>query len=191
MRYGWVPNCGLTVITSCFVVYSWDICVVVFKGLSVHNTWSYYNGPLQGNNSNWKSRPPSSDYLPLVRGQPTHVACSDDIGSGKYIQEIAFSPCGRLISTPCGFGLRILAFDSVLSDYRTDMSYRVVDPILDFLKEFPDLPYSTFPEPNQFHTASFCFGHHDIVLSTCFSPTRMQVVSGSKDGNILFHEVVL
>ena len=163
----------------------------------MHNTWSYYDGSLLGSNS-WRSSEqtennslnPFDSYLPMRRGQPTNNLTLDDASNGKYIEEIAFSPCGNLIALPAGYGVQILAYDTKLTDYRTHIASRIS---AQHRWEDGDtvLPEYVCLEPKELATITFCFGHFSQVLCASFSPVHMQVASGSTKGQVLLHEVVL
>ena len=159
----------------------------------MHNTWSYYDGPFCGINNrtikddNWLQNPRNT-YLPLERGQPTNYVHDHESDDGKYIQEVAFSPCGSLIASPSSYGVRILSYDKRITDYRTHIATRV-----NSMYRLDDgdtvLPKYVVLDPKPLNTVKFCFGHSNLVLCACFSPTHMQLASGSREGQILLHEV--
>nr|CAB3236285.1 DDB1- and CUL4-associated factor 10-like [Phallusia mammillata] len=163
----------------------------VMKYTSVHNTWSFYNGRQQGNNAWAPHTIHDEHHLPIPRGLATNFAKEDGSENVEYIQEICYSPCGRLIASPFGYGIRVMALDSSISDYRSHISSRVSER-----HQWDDASDKVLPsyvdvEPQQLHDVAYCFGHRSMVLSTCFSPTHMQVASGSKNGQIIIHETVL
>ena len=110
----------------------------------------------------------------------------------EYIQEISFSQCGRLLSSPFGFGVRVMAFDDGLSDYQSHMAFRT-SQLGGSLEKSTVKRLSTclHVDPQPFYDVTYCFGHRSMVLSSCFSPNHMQVASGSKDGQIILYDVVL
>ena len=157
--------------------------------------WSYYDGPYQGQNI-WKTKDNDNGlnlqdaYLPMLRGLATNYVSDDAYADRGFIQEVAFSPCGLLIASPSGYGVQILAYDEQLTDYRTHMAARI-----NSMQQQNDsnwvLPTCINFDPDPLHTVKFCFGHDSLVLCSCFSPTHMQLASGSMEGQIILHEVVL
>eukprot|EP00095_Tigriopus_kingsejongensis_P007901 maker-scaffold132_size323655-snap-gene-0.11 protein:Tk07901 transcript:maker-scaffold132_size323655-snap-gene-0.11-mRNA-1 annotation:"ddb1- and cul4-associated factor 10 homolog isoform x1" len=97
----------------------------------------------------------------------THFIRESHTGRG-FIKEIAFSPDGKIIASPFGHSVRILAFD----------------------KGCRDLSYSaqSQSEPSEMHEVGLVTGlHQHPVLSCAFSPTQTLIVSGCKNGKIAWH----
>lgn len=91
-----------------------------------------------------------------------------NVGKG-FIKEVAFSSDGRLVSSPYGYGIRLLAFDSLCN-------------------ELCDCVPSS---PVQLYEATCSLAHVNYVVATQFSPVHNLVVSGCLDGKIVFHQPVL
>ena len=159
---------------------------------SVHNTWSHYDGKYQGFNiwplttQHHYNDDTFNPQQPLLRGQATNVSTDDGPANIEYIQEASFSPCGRLISSPFGHGVRILSYDERISDYRTHIAERNASA-----NDRRTVRSCQLISPQPFNNVVECFGHKSIVLSCCFSPTHMQVATGSLGGKIIIHDPVL
>ncbi|KAJ8398925.1 hypothetical protein AAFF_G00418330 [Aldrovandia affinis] len=97
----------------------------------------------------------------------THYIEEANVGRG-YIKELCFSPDGRLICSPYGYGVRLLAFDGncgELSDC---------------------LPAGSPPAP--LREVRSIYSHSDVVLTTKFSPTHCQLASGCLSGRISLYQ---
>ncbi|XP_014486888.1 PREDICTED: DDB1- and CUL4-associated factor 10 [Dinoponera quadriceps] len=100
----------------------------------------------------------------------THYIEEPNVGSG-YIKELCFSADGRLICSPFGYGVRLLAFSSDC----TELS-NCVPPA---------------NESVQLHELATSVSHSDIVVSTKFSPRHCLLVSGCLSGKIVWHQPVV
>lgn len=100
----------------------------------------------------------------------THYIEEPNVGSG-YIKELCFSADGRLICSPFGYGVRLLAF----SGDCTELS-NCVPPI---------------NESVPLHELATNISHSDIVVSTKFSPRHCLLVSGCLSGKIVWHQPVV
>lgn len=100
----------------------------------------------------------------------THYIEEPNVGSG-YIKELCFSADGRLICSPFGFGVRLLAFSSDCQELS-----------------------NCVPPPNksvQLAELATSLSHTDIVVSTKFSPRHCLLVSGCLSGKIVWHQPVV
>ena len=100
----------------------------------------------------------------------THYIEEPNVGSG-YIKELCFSADGRLICSPFGYGVRLLAFSNDCSELSN-----CVPP---------------FNESVQLHELATNVTHSGIVVSTKFSPRHCLLVSGCLSGKIVWHEPVV
>ncbi|XP_020281706.1 DDB1- and CUL4-associated factor 10 [Pseudomyrmex gracilis] len=100
----------------------------------------------------------------------THYIEEPNVGSG-YIKELCFSADGRLICSPFGYGVRLLAFSSDCAELSN-----CVPPA---------------NESVQLHELATHIGHSDIVVSTKFSPKHYLLVSGCLSGKIVWHQPVV
>ncbi|XP_076164968.1 DDB1- and CUL4-associated factor 10 isoform X2 [Ptiloglossa arizonensis] len=100
----------------------------------------------------------------------THYIEEPNVGSG-YIKELCFSADGRLICSPFGYGVRLLAFSSDCSELSN-----CVPP---------------FNESVQLHELATNVSHSGIVVCTKFSPKHCLIVSGCLSGKIVWHEPVV
>ncbi|XP_053975782.1 DDB1- and CUL4-associated factor 10 [Hylaeus anthracinus] len=100
----------------------------------------------------------------------THYIEEPNVGSG-YIKELCFSADGRLICSPFGYGVRLLAFSNDCSELSN-----CVPPI---------------HESVQLHELATNVSHSGIVVSTKFSPRHCLLVSGCLSGKIVWHEPVV
>ncbi|XP_071557240.1 DDB1- and CUL4-associated factor 10 homolog [Temnothorax nylanderi] len=100
----------------------------------------------------------------------THYIEEPNVGSG-YIKELCFSADGRLICSPFGYGVRLLAFSNNCSELSN-----CVPPA---------------NESVQLHELATHIGHSDIVVSTKFSPKHYLLVSGCLSGKIVWHQPVV
>ncbi|XP_033209855.1 DDB1- and CUL4-associated factor 10 isoform X2 [Belonocnema kinseyi] len=100
----------------------------------------------------------------------THYIEEPNVGSG-YIKELCFSADGRVICSPFGYGVRLLAFSNEC-------------------QELSDCVPS-FNESVQLHELATNASHADIVVSTKFSPRHCLLVSGCLSGRIVWHQPVV
>ena len=91
-----------------------------------------------------------------------------NVGKG-FIKEVAFSCDGRLISSPYGYGIRLLTFDPQCN-------------------ELCDCVPS---KPVELYESNCSLAHANYVVATQFSPVHNLVVSGCLDGRIVFHQPAL
>lgn len=84
------------------------------------------------------------------------------------IKEECFSSCGRLICSPYGVGVRLLAFSP----------------------DCLELPHALEQQngPNKLHELKYLDSHKDTVVSTRFSPVQPLLVSGCLQGKIVWHQ---
>ncbi|XP_005946998.1 DDB1- and CUL4-associated factor 10 [Haplochromis burtoni] len=95
----------------------------------------------------------------------THYIEEANVGRG-YIKELCFSPDGRLICSPYGYGVRLLAFDERCGE--------LVDC----------LPIQT----SCLREIRSIYSHSDVVLTTKFSPTHCQLASGCLSGRVALYQ---
>lgn len=95
----------------------------------------------------------------------THCIEEANVGRG-YIKELCFSPDGRMISSPHGYGIRLLGFDTQCSEL-VDCLPKEAGP----LQEIRSL-----------------YSHNDVVLTTKFSPTHCQIASGCLSGRVSLYQ---
>ncbi|OAD56534.1 DDB1- and CUL4-associated factor 10 like protein [Eufriesea mexicana] len=100
----------------------------------------------------------------------THYIEEPNVGSG-YIKELCFSADGRLICSPFGYGVRLLAFSSDCSELSNCVP-----------------PHN---EPVRLHELVTNASHSGIVVSTKFSPRHCLFVSGCLSGKIVWHQPVV
>ncbi|XP_013792183.1 DDB1- and CUL4-associated factor 10-like, partial [Limulus polyphemus] len=98
----------------------------------------------------------------------THYSKEPNVGRG-FIKELCFSTDGRLICSPYGFGVRLFTFNKNCSE------------LCDCVPE----------TPAQLHELCTNLCHVHYVVSTKFSPTHCQLVSGCLDGKVCFHQPIL
>nr|XP_020459806.1 DDB1- and CUL4-associated factor 10 [Monopterus albus] len=95
----------------------------------------------------------------------THYIEEANVGRG-YIKELCFSPDGRLICSPYGYGVRLLAFN-------------------EHCGELADcLPVQT----SSLREIRSIYSHSDVVLTTKFSPTHCQLASGCLSGRVALYQ---
>ncbi|CAH1404235.1 unnamed protein product [Nezara viridula] len=99
----------------------------------------------------------------------THYIEETNVGKG-FIKELCFSADGRLICSPYGYGVRLLAFSPECSELS-----------------------SCVPKngPVKLFELGTNVCHTDIVVSTKFSPRHCLLVSGCLTGRIVWHQPVL
>ncbi|XP_072439802.1 DDB1- and CUL4-associated factor 10 isoform X2 [Chiloscyllium punctatum] len=95
----------------------------------------------------------------------THYIEEANVGRG-YIKELCFSPDGRLICSPFGYGIRLLGFDSQCNE------------LCDCLPR----------EPTALQEVRTIYSHSDVVLTTKFSPTHCQLASGCLSGQVYLYQ---
>lgn len=95
----------------------------------------------------------------------THYIEEANVGRG-YIKELCFSPDGRLICSPYGYGVRLLAFDESCGEL-TDC-----------------VPVQT----SCLREVRAIYSHSDVVLTTKFSPTHCQLASGCLSGRVALYQ---
>ncbi|KAM9777276.1 DDB1- and CUL4-associated factor 10 [Neosynchiropus ocellatus] len=95
----------------------------------------------------------------------THYIEEANVGRG-YIKELCFSPDGRLICSPYGYGVRLLAFDEHCGELADCMPVQT-----SCLREIRSI-----------------YSHSDVVLTTKFSPTHCQLASGCLSGRVALYQ---
>ncbi|XP_051699829.1 DDB1- and CUL4-associated factor 10 isoform X2 [Oryctolagus cuniculus] len=95
----------------------------------------------------------------------THYIEEANVGRG-YIKELCFSPDGRMISSPHGYGIRLLGFDKQCSE------------LVDCLPR----------EASPLRVIRSLYSHNDVVLTTKFSPTHCQIASGCLSGRVSLYQ---
>ncbi|XP_054514027.1 DDB1- and CUL4-associated factor 10 isoform X6 [Pan paniscus] len=95
----------------------------------------------------------------------THYIEEANVGRG-YIKELCFSPDGRMISSPHGYGIRLLGFDKQCSE------------LVDCLPK----------EASPLRVIRSLYSHNDVVLTTKFSPTHCQIASGCLSGRVSLYQ---
>lgn len=100
----------------------------------------------------------------------THYIEEPNVGSG-YIKELCFSADGRLICSPFGYGVRLLAFSSDCQELSNCVP--------------------SGSESVKLSELAANVSHSDIVVSTKFSPRHYLLVSGCLSGKIVWHQPVV
>ncbi|XP_077331437.1 DDB1- and CUL4-associated factor 10 [Lithobates pipiens] len=95
----------------------------------------------------------------------THYIEEANVGRG-YIKELCFSPDGRMIASPHGYGIRLLGFDTQCSE------------LVDCLPK----------EAGTLQEIRSLYSHRDVVLTTKFSPTHCQIASGCLSGRVSLYQ---
>ncbi|XP_066472903.1 DDB1- and CUL4-associated factor 10 [Tiliqua scincoides] len=108
---------------------------------------------------------PERPVSPRCSLRLTHCIEEANVGRG-YIKELCFSPDGRMISSPHGYGIRLLGFDTQCSEL-IDCMPKEAAP----LQEIRSL-----------------YSHSDVVLTTKFSPTHCQIASGCLSGRVSLYQ---
>jgi len=98
----------------------------------------------------------------------THFIEESNTGKG-FIKEQCFSPCGRLIASPFGNGVRLLGFNS----------------------QCQDLSSCVPKEPVRLYEVGLKMGHNEVVLSSAFSPTHWLLATGCLSGRLVWHQPVI
>ncbi|XP_051504806.1 DDB1- and CUL4-associated factor 10 isoform X1 [Myxocyprinus asiaticus] len=109
--------------------------------------------------------PPRPPVSPRCSLRLTHYIEEANVGRG-YIKELCFSPDGRLICSPYGYGVRLLAFDENCAELVDCMPVRTA-----LLREVRSI-----------------YSHSDVVLTTKFSPTHCQFASGCLSGRVALYQ---
>ncbi|XP_039275524.1 DDB1- and CUL4-associated factor 10 homolog [Nilaparvata lugens] len=104
----------------------------------------------------------------------THYIQEPNLGKG-FIKELCFSSDGRLICSPFGYGVRLLAFSPNCSELSACV---------------PATEQQQAP-PVKLHEVGTNICHSDIVVSTKFSPRHCLLVSGCLSGRIVWHQPVI
>ncbi|XP_033123827.1 DDB1- and CUL4-associated factor 10-like isoform X2 [Anneissia japonica] len=86
-----------------------------------------------------------------------------------YIKELSMSPEGHLICSSFGYGVRLLAFDTGISE------------LCDLQPSSPDI----------LHEVKSIFSHRQTVLTSAFSPNQCLLVSGCLNGRVVFYHPTL
>ncbi|KAM8966176.1 DDB1- and CUL4-associated factor 10-like [Sarcophilus harrisii] len=110
-------------------------------------------------------KPQAGPLTPRCALRLTHYIEEANVRSG-YIKELCFSPDGRLISSPHGYGIRLLGFDTQCNEF-----FHCLSPRARPLKEIYSLS-----------------SHNDVVLTTKFSPTHCQIASGCLGGCVSLYQ---
>jgi len=97
-----------------------------------------------------------------------HYIEESNTGRG-FIKEQCFSPCGRIIASPFGFGVRLLGWNG----------------------ECSDLSQCVPTSPVKLHEMGEKISHSEVVVSTAFNPMHWQLVTGCLGGKISWHSPVL
>ena len=97
----------------------------------------------------------------------THFVPEANVGRG-FIKEISFSSDGRVVASPFGFGLRLLAFD----------------PLCSQLRDYPS------PTPLRLAEVTSYMPHDNFVVAAKFSPVHNLLVTGCLQGRVAFHQPV-
>ncbi|XP_077476367.1 DDB1- and CUL4-associated factor 10 [Stigmatopora argus] len=109
--------------------------------------------------------PPRPPVSPRCSLRLTHYIEEANVGRG-YIKELCFSPDGRLICSPHGYGVRLLAFDESCGE----------------LADCAPVPTACLREVRSIYS------HGDVVLTTKFSPTHCQLASGCLSGRVALYQ---
>uniref|UniRef100_A0A0K8TEF6 Uncharacterized protein n=1 Tax=Lygus hesperus TaxID=30085 RepID=A0A0K8TEF6_LYGHE len=121
------------------------------------------------NRSRYRAGVPKNHKIHENVPRLTHYIEESNVGKG-FIKELCFSADGRLICSPFGYGVRLLAFSPDCSELS-----------------------SCVPEQGavKLHQIGAKVCHSDIVVSTKFSPRHCLLVSGCLTGRIVWHQPVL
>ncbi|XP_066998170.2 DDB1- and CUL4-associated factor 10 homolog [Anabrus simplex] len=128
------------------------------------------NVTCSANNSSTSSHQVSTTYrkhknIPRL----THYIQEPNVGKG-FVKGLCFSPDGRIICSPFGFGVRLLSFT-------------------------PECPDLSVPAPNhlpvKLHEFTTRICHKDFVISSKFSPKHYFLVSGCLNGKMIWHQPVV
>ena len=128
-----------------------DIISIVDSGI-MHNNY----------HKEWNGRMKIVKNLPRLTNQIEELG-----GLGKgYIKELCFSPDGRVVCSPYGNGVRLLAFN----------------------EKVQELCYCVPEEPRELHVVKTLEDLHDDTVVCCkFNPRHHQIVSGCLSGSIVWY----
>jgi WD repeat-containing protein 32 len=98
----------------------------------------------------------------------THFLEESNTGRG-FIKEQCFSPDGRFIASPFGYGVRLLGWDNRGSDLSSCVS----------------------DSPVRLYEIGTKMSHNEVVLSSAFSPCHWLLVTGCLSGRIVWHQPAL
>lgn len=115
-------------------------------------------------------KPYPSHLYKIHKNRPRLLYYSEEPNVGRgFIKELCFSPDGRLICSPFGFGTRLLAFNP-------------------HCLELPDCVPS---RPLKMCEVTCTMAHSNVVVTAKFSPTHCMYVAGCLNGRVTFHQPVL
>jgi len=127
----------------------------------------YFGTPQQHRERQRQGIPPDARIRRNV-ARLTHYIEESNTGKG-FIKEQSFSPCGRIIASPFGHGVRLLGFNSGVED----LAYCVPD------------------KPTKLYELGTMLGHDEVVLSSAFSPNNYLLATGCLSGRLVWHQPVL
>lgn len=138
------------------------------EGTSRYNNRSFYIVS-RPNRTGHRIRVPKNHKIHRNVSRLTHYIQESNVGKG-FIKELCFSADGRLICSPFGYGVRLLAFSEECSELS-----------------------SCVPKegPIKLHEIGAKACHTNLVVSTKFSPRHCLLVSGCLTGRIVWHQPVL
>ena len=110
----------------------------------------------------------------------THYIEESNTGKG-FIKEQSFSPCGRFLASPFGYGVRLLGFSERGSDLADCPPTQ--PQVLHELGT--KLGHNDVRIPTSFHEITFLL---QVVLSTAFSPHHWLLATGCLSGRISWHQ---
>jgi hypothetical protein len=122
-----------------------------------------------GMNSRTSNEIPRNQHIHQNIKRLTHYIEEPNVGKG-FIKELCFSADGRLICSPFGYGVRLLAFSPDCAELSTCVPSK---------------------RPVQLYELATNVCHADIVVSTKFSPQHCLLVSGCLSGKIVWHQPVV
>ena len=139
-----------------------DILTLVFGSGAQRQVYRFSHSDRQrALQENSTKKYPSSDRL-------LYYSEEANVGRG-FIKELCFNNDGRLIGSPFGFGVRLLAFDSNCSELCDVVS----------------------GSPMKLYELGTCISHVNNVVTCKFSPVHSLLVTGCLNGRIVFHQPVL
>jgi hypothetical protein len=112
---------------------------------------------------------PRNQHIHQNVNRLTHFIEEPNVGRG-FIKELCFSADGRLICSPFGYGVRLLAFSPDCAELSACIPSK---------------------SPVQLYELATNVCHADIVVSTKFSPQHCLLVSGCLSGKIVWHQPVV
>lgn len=139
----------------------------------------------------------SSNVAPQVYRRLTHYIEEPTAGRG-FIKEQSFSSDGRLIASPFGHGVRLLAFDEKCSELNQVSPLRAYQSSLwseskkkeDDAKTIKDGNGDEDIAPVPLHELAMHVSHNSPVLCAQFSPTHCLLASGCFNGKVAFYQPV-